>query len=174
MASSLREEAEAVAQIVADAGGRIVGRTKLQKICYMLEVMEFGAGFDFDYRHYGPYSEELSSAIRYAELFDLIDEETRTADWGGSYSIFKSQVVSELDADAPRRRTVVLGNNSDPIELELAATAVLLARDGFSDPWKETKSRKPDKAAEGRLGRAKALLQQFRTLDVNSKLPEHI
>jgi hypothetical protein len=174
MASSLREEAETVAQIVADAGGRIVGRTKLQKISYMLEVMGFGSGFVFDYRHYGPYSESLSSAVKCAELFDLIDEEIRTADWGGSYSIFKSDLPSHLLPDAPRRQVVALGNDSDPVELELAATAILLACDGYRDPWKETKSRKPEKAGEGRLARAKSLLKRFRELDVKQRLPEGI
>lgn len=172
MASSLREEAETAAQIVADAGGKIVGRTKLQKIAYMLEVMGFGSGFEFDYRHYGPYSESLSTAVKYAGLFDLIEEETRTADWGGSYSIFTSPLPSHLEEDDPRRRVVALGNDADPVELELAATAVLLAKDGSRDPWKDTKTRKPDKAGEGRLARAKGLLQEFRGLDVNGALPE--
>ena len=34
------------------------------------------------------------------------------------------------------------------IELELAATAAFLAREGQADPWGETARRKPEKAAE--------------------------
>jgi hypothetical protein len=42
MASSVQEEVERAAKIIADAGGSIVGRTKLQKIAYILEAMGLG------------------------------------------------------------------------------------------------------------------------------------
>ncbi len=42
------------AEIVRDVGGRIVGRTRLQKIAYLLELAGFGVGFRFEYRHFGP------------------------------------------------------------------------------------------------------------------------
>jgi hypothetical protein len=40
--------------IVRDAGGHIVGRTRLQKIAFMLEPAGLGGGFPFRYKHYGP------------------------------------------------------------------------------------------------------------------------
>jgi uncharacterized protein YwgA len=57
------------AEIVRDAGGRIVGRTKLQKVAYLLELAGLGDGFQFEYRHYGPYSEDLAGAIQMANAF---------------------------------------------------------------------------------------------------------
>ena len=53
-----KRDTEKVADIVRDAGGKIVGRTRLQKIGYLLELSGLGEGFSFDYRHYGPFSEE--------------------------------------------------------------------------------------------------------------------
>jgi len=171
MASDMKIEAESAARLVADAGGEIVGRTKLQKIAFMLEVMDLGAGFDFEYKHYGPYSERLTSALKAADLFDLIGEETRSASWGGFYSIFRSKNFKDKSADENRRAAVSLGNASDPVELELAATAVLLQREGLKDPWKETELRKPDKAAGGRLEKAQILLKKFRELQHGDRIP---
>ena len=170
MASNVQEEVDRAAQIVADAGGSIVGRTKLQKIAYILEAMGLGDGFEFEYKHYGPYSERLSTALRYGDMLGVIEEEVRTATWGGQYSIFKSSKPPK-DYDSARSKVVELGNSSDPVELELAATAVLLASEGYGDPWKETEQRKPEKAAGGRVDRARALLAEFRKLDEKGLIP---
>ena len=53
-----------VAGIVRDAGSRIVGRTRLQKVAYLLSVTGLEDGLPFVYKHYGPYSEDLATAAR--------------------------------------------------------------------------------------------------------------
>ena len=172
MSSNVRSEAESAAQLVADAGGEIVGRTRLQKIAFLLEVMELGSGFEFEYKHYGPYSERLTSAIRYADLFELVHEDIKPTAWGGFYSIFKAGAEARpVTSDQNRAVAIALGNSADPVELELAATAVLLAIEGESDPWRETEVRKPDKAANGKLQRSKELLKKFRAMSSGDKLP---
>ena len=57
-----RRETEKAADIVRAAGGRVVGRTRLQKIGYLLELAGLGEGFPYAYRYYGPYSEERLTA----------------------------------------------------------------------------------------------------------------
>lgn len=173
MATSVQEEVEKAARIISDAGGSVVGRTKLQKIAYILETMGLGEGFDFEYKHYGPYSERLSTALRYGNMLDVIDEEIKTAAWGGYYSIFRSGVPKSPEGGL-RLEVIALGNAADPVELELAATAVLLAKDGYDDPWKETESRKPEKASSGRIERAKSLLSRFKALDEGHLIPGNI
>ena len=79
MADNLMEEAERVSRIVQDAGGRLVGRTRLQKISYLLEVMGYGDGFSFAYKHYGPYSDQLTSAAKAATTLNLLSEEEHQA-----------------------------------------------------------------------------------------------
>ena len=43
--ASQKQAWDKAAAIVRDAGGRIVGRTKLQKIAYLLELSGLGEGF---------------------------------------------------------------------------------------------------------------------------------
>jgi uncharacterized protein YwgA len=162
--------AEKAAAVIQDAGGRVIGRTKLQKITYLLCAAGLEDGFDFEYRHYGPYSENLSDAIAEARLGGLVSEDERSAQWGGSYSIYQTTKPLDRSAEAVRLRLVQLAASADAVVLELAATAVYLARQGNPDPWKETARRKPEKAS-GRLDRAAALLAELRSVKVPSQLP---
>jgi uncharacterized protein YwgA len=150
------------ASVVRDAGGRVVGRTRLQKIAYLLELAGVGEGFPFQYRHYGPYSEPLTQAIKLANLFGLISEEERPTSWGGTYSIFEFTGERQQCMNEVRRKLTALAVDSDPIELELAATAAFLSLEGEVDPWSETRKRKPDKADQDRLDKAKQLYLQLR------------
>jgi len=159
------------ANIVRDAGGQIVGRTRLQKIAYLLELAEVGEGFRFEYRHYGPYSDALTQSIRRADLFGLISEEERQASWAGTYSVFKFIGDDQPSANELRRELAKLAVKADPIELELAATAAFLQKEGEADPWAETASRKPDKARPDRLEKAKELYRRLRQASDN-RLPE--
>ncbi|MCW0198638.1 hypothetical protein [Sphingopyxis sp.] len=170
MANNIREDAGLAAQIVADAGGTVVGRTKLQKLAFILKSFELDDVFEFEYKHYGPYSDELSTAVKYAEVLGALSEEVKTANWGGRYSIFTT-TPSDIDKTSVRAKILEIGNRADPVDLELAATAILLAQEGFDDPWSETASRKPEKAAGGRLDRARVLLDRFKELDTEKKLP---
>jgi hypothetical protein len=106
-------------------------------------------------------------------MLGVIEENVKTANWGGHYSIFTSAVVGAAPANSLRAKIVALGNSADPVELELAATAILLATDGYVDPWKETEQRKPEKAAGGRIDRAKVLLSQFKSLDEQRLIPQN-
>src|SRR5437879_1961262 len=85
-----------IAGLVKLNGGRLVGRTRLQKSVYLLRLCGVDLGFDFDYHYYGPYSEELASAARDAEALDLIEVEWKTS-YGNEYAIFHSKT----DADFP-------------------------------------------------------------------------
>ena len=164
---------EKAAQIIADAGGRIVGRTRLQKAAYLLELAQLGDGFHFSYNHYGPYSEELASAVRTAEAFDLISVKERPASWGGSYSIFEVDENKRKVGSAERAKLLSLANTFSAIELELAATAAYLsAVEEHEDPWGETNRLKPEKAGGGRLERAQAAYQKLLQADTTGSLPK--
>ena len=169
-----RSSALDAAELVRDAGGRVVGKTRLQKLAYLLEVMHLGSGFRFEYRHYGPYSEELATAVHTATLVGLITEEERSANWGGTYSIFTALCGSAEQSSADkevRKQLVALATEADPIALELAATAAYLALEGKASPWEETERRKPEKAAKC-LDKAKTLYAKVRSMNVTYPLPE--
>ncbi|MGL5733530.1 MAG: hypothetical protein ACRCYS_01585, partial [Beijerinckiaceae bacterium] len=60
---------------------------------------------------------------------------------------------------------------SDAIELELAATAIFLAKSGSPDPWGETAQRKPEKAVDGRIDKAKSLYEKLAQIQTPTRLP---
>jgi uncharacterized protein len=161
------------AEIVRDAGGRIVGRTKLQKIAYLLELSGLGAGFQFEYRHYGPYSEGLTDAIQMAAAFDLVKEEERRADWGGMYSIYTASESAGKRVQGARAMLAEKAEQMGAIVLELATTAAyLFAAERCADPWQETARLKPEKASGPRLQEAKQAYRQLRKLSVPNPLPD--
>lgn len=162
---------EKASDIVRDAGGRVVGRTKLQKIAYLLELCGLGEGFKFEYRHYGPYSEDLTEAIQLADAFGLVKEDQRRADWGGMYSVY-SLATPSIQATGPRAEFAKAAAEIGAIELELAATAAYLKTvEHYPDPWEETKRRKPEKATDARLKSAKEAYDQLQKISVRRALP---
>lgn len=167
----------AAARIVQDAGGELVGRTRLQKIAYLLNLAGFSDDFSFEYRHYGPFSEELAQAMEVAAILGPVREEERTADWGGRYSVY-TLVENVGEADALRADFVQRAKSINAVELELAATAAyLFVAEGFDtrvkgNPWHETRRRKPSKAAEGRLERAAEAYEALRRSGTKAPLPQ--
>lgn len=170
----LHEKASA---IVHDAGGQLVGRTRLQKVTYLAQLAGFAGDFPFEYRHYGPYSEELAEAMDIAAGLHLVEEEERETEWGGWYSIYNVEPSNLSPSDADRAQFVAAAAKIGAIELELAATAAFLyaeeriGQDGKGDPWKEAAKRKPKKANDGRLRRAKAAYKKLRALATPRALP---
>jgi hypothetical protein len=165
------QAAQNAADIIRDAGGKVVGRTRLQKIAYLLELAQAGSGFPFAYRHYGPYSEELANAVRVARRLGLAAEEERETNWGGSYSVFTTQLPDADSAPIGRLELIRLAVEADPVELELAATAAFLFAEGERDPWGETQRRKPEKASN-HLDAARALYKKLRSARTPQPLPE--
>jgi hypothetical protein len=165
------------AKIVRDAGGVLVGRTRLQKVSYLAELAGFPGGFEFEYRHYGPFSDDLASAMEIATGLGLVEEEERRAEWGGRYSIYHCTDRTLPSIDSCQVRFVTAAAQIGAIELELAATAAFLhadegiGRNRGGDPWAETARRKPDKAGDGRLERAKAAYKKLRALPTPEALP---
>jgi hypothetical protein len=160
-----------VAEIVRDAGGRIVGRTRLQKVAYLLTVTGLESNLPYSYKHYGPYSEELATAVRDAGLLGLLNETEQQASWGGTYSTYVVNEAPSSSVGSARRRLASEGASADAIELELAATAVFLALEGHSDPWAETERRKPEKAENGRIDRARLLYRRLAAIETPIPLP---
>jgi uncharacterized protein len=161
-----------VAAIIQDAGGQLVGRTRLQKITYLSQLAGFSSDFEFEYRHYGPYSEELTDAARIATGLKIIREEERPTGWGGWYSIFSTEPNAQ---HTERSSFISLAAKIDAIELELAATAAFLydregiGKEGKGDPWKETAKRKPEKAAK--LEQAKNAYRMLSAVRTPKSLP---
>lgn len=160
-----------IVDIVATAGGTLIGRTRLQKTAFLLKLAGLGGDFAFEYRHYGPFSESLASTTDFACLFGDLTEIEQPSSWGGTYSIYKTDRASRAPKGSPREQLISIANKAKPIELELAATAAFLSVEGYTDPWKETADRKPDKIGAGRLDRAKQLYARIKAVETPAVLP---
>jgi uncharacterized protein len=108
---------------------------------------------------------------QHAAALRLIRESQSTAAWGGYYSIFHTTLPSDASTNSARTCLAQEMVNADPVELELAATAAYLANERMPDPWAETARRKPEKADEGRLERAKQLYSRLRQIKTPRPLP---
>jgi uncharacterized protein YwgA len=162
-----------IAAIVQDAGGKVVGRTRLQKLAYLLLVTGCETDLEFKYKHYGPFSEDVAVAAREGNLLGLMHEEEKPASWGGAYSIYTVSHAARAQSsdNTARVELATLAAAADAVELELAATAVFLAQQGYQDAWGETARRKPEKAEAGRIDRAKGLLRQMSAISFPVPLP---
>lgn len=168
----MTERTKAIAETISIAGGEVVGRTRLQKIFYMFEIAGYSSGFRFGYKHYGPYSEELKLALQLSVLLGVVDEKQEISKTGHRYSVYSSNECFSVGKLTPKEEMLSIMQKATSIELELAATAVLLSRDGFEEnPWEETKRRKPEKAADGRLIKAKALLKEISAVQTPNPIP---
>jgi uncharacterized protein len=168
-------------RIIQDAGGELVGRTRFQKIAFLLKLAGFENSFSFEYRHYGPFSEDLAHAIDVAAALGFIIEEERTAEWGGRYCIYKldkSSLDKSFVQDPERENFVRKAKQIDAVELELAATAAYLFEfEGIGktiegNPWDETRRRKPSKASSGRLEHAIEAYKSLCEFKTHTRLPE--
>jgi uncharacterized protein YwgA len=164
------EREDIVAAVVAAAGGRLIGRVRLQKAIYLLDQLGLNSGFEYEYHHYGPYSRDLDNATADAKAFGLIEEkfDHRQSD-GAMYSIFTlSQAqppgqgaYGDLSRD---QVSELVGNfaSTNVTVLELAATIDWLWREEQCADWQiEIMKRKGAKTRHGRLARAIDLLRSI-------------
>jgi len=165
-------------QILADAGGEIVGRTRFQKIAYLLSEAGLLEGYGFEYHHYGPYSDDLTSSLKFASLFDELNEEEKKTDWGGYYSIYTlpDSEDDKFEINTEREQFIAPMLKVSSIVLELAATATFLAcnKNGSEsfDPWAKTVELKPKKATAKRLVEAKDLFEKLLSISTPRSLPK--
>lgn len=158
-----------IADVLAAAEGRIVGRVRLQKIFYLLHQCGLGAGVHFQYHHYGPYSKQLDEALDRAKTFHGIREKTeyRSSD-GIPYSTFSFLVegshavpdqIGELNS-ATARRLIADMKEAPSSVLELAATIHWIANKEHLAAWRpELQRRKGSIAIGNRVERALDLLR---------------
>lgn len=85
-----------IAEIVSLSGGRVFGKTRLQKTVYFLESSGLGYGFKFNYHYYGPYSEELATSVEDAHSLGTIKMDWRVSQTAIPYAAYESLGDSEI------------------------------------------------------------------------------
>jgi len=157
-----------VVNLIALHGGELVGRTRLQKVAYLLHRCGGNFALSFVYHYYGPYSFDLADGCTDARAEGRIEIEERPGRYGIQYAVFRTGEkngtpvgMGNLALDRAHELVEKMTKVSD-IVLELAATIVFFRDEGgYLDRNKaiaETKVRKPIKATDERVARARALL----------------
>ncbi|MBB5660667.1 hypothetical protein [Brevundimonas halotolerans] len=155
--------------IVSAAGGELVGKTRLQKIAFILKAAGLSGSLSFRYHYYGPYSEDLAFEMKEALVDGLIEMEDRPASWGGTFTVFRSNVACKVDGAT--QSIVDVACAYDSIALELAATAAFLRKEMEEGYWEETSRRKPQKATPERISQAKDLWGKLLEVETPTPLP---
>ncbi|NLM70400.1 MAG: hypothetical protein GX181_00370 [Synergistaceae bacterium] len=159
------DRATVVADVIQAAGGRIIGRTKLQKIIYLMTAAGWQSDFSFRYHHFGPYSESLAEAVDDARILGMVREDVKFTNAKNPYSVFTLTDGQEAMQGFNEKIGCLLKKASDAnaVELELAATALFLFKDEeYVNPWEETQRRKPQKSTGEYISKAKVLYEELR------------
>jgi uncharacterized protein YwgA len=161
----MMDTVDLVVGIVALNGGKLVGKTRLQKVAYLLDACGMGSGVDYDYHHFGPYSAEVASAADAAEALGRVVSQEKPGFHSVPYVVYETHEemqtkLGNLSADEVSRKLRMMKGYS-AIELELAATIHYLENaEGYSPAGaqEEVKLRKAAKASSERLVQANRLL----------------
>jgi uncharacterized protein YwgA len=165
----MADVARLVVDIVALSGGSLVGRTRMQKTIYLLDILGLKSGASYYYYNFGPFSDEIAAGISDGKFGGMLVEETkhRMSD-GSPFSIFRTDKISEQIREvgalpAEHVKSVLQRFTScNATVLELAATIHWLAKVEQVIDWqKELVRRKGSKTQNGRMDRAIELLREL-------------
>ena len=167
----MTELSDAVADVVALYGGRLVTKIRLQKTFYFLDaagLLPDAGDLGFEYHYYGPYSETLSIAAEDAVAGGKLSTGVVRGYHSEPYTTFESEADRPLalsdDRAEPIRRALAVCRMYSGIELEVASSIHFLRHQGYDDPVSETRSRKPLKTTDKRIARAKTLIETLEGL----------
>lgn len=158
------------------------GRTTAQKIFYLLQSHGYPTQLDYFLHYYGPYSEDLSSFLRYASTSEpplLVEHALQVGTDAMRFDYAATQQARELicafeekalsdeaSATADRFCAVARSLNSKPaVDLELAATILYFEKERGCDRNKaivKTREMKAKKADEAHTHAAEQILQTVR------------
>ena len=152
-----------VVAMIALWGGELVERIRLQKGAYLLHRCGANLGLPFVYYDYGPYSFGLAAGCADTIEDGRIEIERRPGRHGIRYTIFRTSEEANGIGALSRREALGFVKKMKPctdLALELAATIAFLRDEaGYGEKAvAETQLRKPHKATDERMGRARSLL----------------
>ena len=163
---------DVVVDVVALNDREIVTKVRFQKTFHLLQAYGFLEDLDdldFEYHYYGPYSSKLAYAAEDAEAEGKLNTVVRPGFHSEPYTVYLSAgdapvVLDKYRADMIRRALEVMKGNSGLV-LEVASTIRFLHDTGEADdPVTEVKRRKPMKASNHRIQKAKEILDQLKEL----------
>jgi hypothetical protein len=158
---------DTIVQVIALNGGQVVGKTRLQKMFYLLDASGLESGFDYEYHYFGPFSAELAQWSDFAIVSGRILYDEKPGYHEVPYGVFtttepKLARVGAMSAAEVECQLHTMAEFS-ALELEVGATLVFLRRSGLpgDQAEKELVARKPTKATAIRIKRAHELINRL-------------
>ena len=164
----MTDSTDTIVGIIALNGGKLVGKTRLQKVAYLLDACGLNSGFDYDYHHFGPYSADVALAADLAEMVGVVSSQEKPGFHSVPYVVYETNATKPVricgmsGADIAEKLAIM--EKSSALVLELAATVYFLEHDeGLSskEAQEEVKVRKAAKASPDRLRQANDLLEKL-------------
>jgi hypothetical protein len=154
-------------QIIALEGGTVVGKTRLQKMLYLLDQCGLNSGCRYDYRHFGPFSTQIAESAEDVCELNILRYEEKPGFHAVPYGVYqlakKIEVADEIGS-LPRfvvEEKLAIMRGYTAIDLELAATLKYLRNTGMKNPVEALKDLKPAKSTPDRLRKAQELLREM-------------
>ncbi len=85
----MNELDELLVQVVALAGGTVVGKTRLQKMMYLLDQCGLNSGCRYNYHHCGPFSAQIAEAAEDACELNLLRYEEKPGFHAVPYGVYQ-------------------------------------------------------------------------------------
>lgn len=151
------------AVVAAHDGGRVQGRTRLQKTVKLLQRL----GLPTDYRYtiffYGPYSEAVFADSRLLQQMGLLTEQERVNGEGTPSFELTASPEAAVEAMGRWRPALEAMQAADLVVLELAATydAFREMGSGHEDAVVRLRQKKASRWTEERHARAMELLRRL-------------
>ena len=151
--------------IAAHPERKVVGRTRLQKTIYLLQLKGFPTDFSYSLHFYGPYSDGVNMGLRIVKQLGLVAEEQRSGQ-ENDYSIFRATEEAVLPQMSQFQPWLALIQASADVPLELAATYIAFRQMGYpeAEAMERTRLKKGAKCTPENLEIARSLLQELKLL----------
>lgn len=158
-----------ISDVIRAAGGSLAGKVRLQKTIYLLDQIGFESGFEYEYHHYGPYSEGLADQVEDDVAFGYIKAipRRRKAD-GVPYVVY--EIDNDIDGVVSKENDInyKFGGAIDEFSkrsstiLELSATIHwIFVKEQIRDWEPELRRRKTSKATPDRVAEALCVLDRL-------------
>jgi uncharacterized protein YwgA len=158
-----------LASVIANCHDQqVIGRTKLQKIIYLLQECGLPSNYSYSMYFYGPYSEDVKADLAVLKYSHIIDE-TLASKKGeeGEYYVLKVIDKEFEPIDLSNWRDAIEEmDNTDSVILELAATYVEFRDSGYDEKEAEERVRRM-KGLKCGHGNLKAALDLIQNLGLN-------
>lgn len=121
--------------------GEIKGRTRIQKIVYILKYLGYPFSEDFSYNYFGPYSDDLRKEIDFLTSLGILDETVQ----GSTYVYRKTNKMGNF-LKTVNKFITLKGNkklsslikelNKSPLPvLEVSSTILFLKKEGLQNNY---------------------------------------